>query len=219
MNSEKHKLVTTISECMKLQASFNSVVNPDWIKAGYNWRRAMWVESAELVDMMGYKWWKNVNVSDWDRKQMLLEVVDIFHFLLSELMIERKTADEVYNTYIWATRHTYAATKERKIAQVEEFIVNCLDKQTILAPFFQVVVALDLSLQDVLKYYLGKNCLNKFRQDNGYKTGSYIKQWSFNDSVVEDNKVLEFIIESSDITSYDTIYNELNAIYNNMKGE
>lgn len=176
----------------------------------------MWVESAELVDMMGYKWWKNVDVADWDKKQMLLEVVDIFHFLLSDVMIERRTAEDLYNSYVWATRHTYASTKEKKIKQVEEFIMNCLDNQTIMASFFQVVVALEIDLEVMLKYYLGKNALNKFRQDNGYKSGTYVKMWNFNGDAVEDNKVLEHIIESSSITNFDTIYNELSALYKGM---
>ena len=210
---EKQKAVKLIQDCLALQNTFNSVVNPDWKKANYNWRRAMWVEAGELVDMMGYKWWKDVDIKDWDKKQMLLEVVDIFHFLLSEVMIHRKSADEIYNSYIWATRHTYTPDKETKIRQVEEFIVSCLDGQTIMASFFQVVYALDIKLEDMLKYYLGKNSLNKFRQDNGYKTGTYRKQWMFNGNLVEDNKVLEHIIESSSVTNFDTIYNELKALY------
>ena len=213
---EKQQAIKLINECLKLQDSFNSIVNSDWRTAGYNWRRAMWVESAELVDMMGYKWWKNIHHTDWDKKQILLEVVDIFHFLLSEVLIDRKTAEEIYNAYIWATHHSYAPTKERKIRQVEEFVMSCLDMQTVMSPFFQVVCVLDIPLEDVLKYYLGKNCLNKFRQDNGYKDGTYQKQWLFNGQLVEDNKVLEHIIESSSVTNSETIYNELKTIYGQM---
>ena len=33
--------------------------------------------------------------------------------------------------------------------------------------------------------YITKNCLNKFRQDNGYKAGTYIKMWNN----VEDNVI------------------------------
>ena len=216
---EKNQAIKLIGECMTLQNTFNSIVNTDWQSAGYNWRRAMWVESAELVDMMGYKWWKNIHVENWDKKQILLEVVDIFHFILSEVIIERKTSEEIYNAYVWATHHSYAPTKERKIQQVEEFVMSCLDMQTIVSSFFQVMCVLDIQLEDVLKYYLGKNCLNKFRQDNGYKNGTYQKQWMFNGELVEDNKVLENIIESSSVTNFQTIYNELNTIYTQMKGE
>ena len=71
------KIVAAFNECLALQNTFNSVVNPEWRKAGYNWRRAMWIETAELIDHLGYKWWKNID-AQWDHKQALLEVVDIF---------------------------------------------------------------------------------------------------------------------------------------------
>ena len=88
MNKETLKLV---DDCMKMQHQFNVVVNPDWKKANYAWRRAMWIESAELLDHIGYKWWKNVGAEP-DAKQVLLEVVDIFHFMLSECLLDNKTS-------------------------------------------------------------------------------------------------------------------------------
>lgn len=208
----EQKIIEAFNECIQLQDTFNQVVNPEWRKAGYNWRRAMWVEAAELVDHMGYKWWKNIN-SEYSHKQALLEVVDIFHFLLSDVAIDRKTGTDLYNAYQWATHHFYAPTKELKIKNVEEFVVMCLDKQTIVTPFFQMMLSLDITAEELIKYYLGKNALNKFRQDNGYKTGEYRKQWNFNGQQVEDNVVLEHIIESSSVTNFNTIYNELKTLY------
>ena len=223
MSENREKMVALIGDTLKLQHSFNAVVNKDWIKAGYNWRRAMWIEAAELVDMLGYKWWKDLHRTDWDQKQCLLEVVDIYHFLLSECMIDRKSAADIYNSYVWATRHTYAKTKELKIKTIEEFVANCLDKQTIVTSFFQVVVALDIPLESLLKYYLGKNALNKFRQDNGYKAGTYQKIWCYNNTNAEDNKVLENILDANETASFDEIYNLLSAAYSTsvdtMKGE
>jgi dimeric dUTPase (all-alpha-NTP-PPase superfamily) len=207
--------VNVFNECLTLQNATNTLVNPDWRKAGYRWRRAMWVESAELLDLVGYKWWKDID-SKPDTKQILLEVVDIFHFLLSEHLLYGKKADDLYHAYKWAKSHTYAPTKEHKIRQIEEFVVSCLDNGVISTTFFQVVVALDIDIESLTKYYLGKNALNKFRQDNGYKNGTYQKQWMFNGELVEDNKVLETIIESSSVTNFQTIYTELKTIYDQM---
>jgi hypothetical protein len=38
----------------------------------------------------------------------------------------------------------------------------------------------------------------------------------FNGELVEDNKVLETIIESSSVTNFQTIYTELKTIYDQM---
>ena len=210
MNDQK--IVTLFNECLSLQDTFNKVVNPDWRKAGYNWRRAMWIEAAELIDHIGYKWWKNIDAK-WDQKQVLLEVVDIFHFLLSDVMIDRRNGTDLLHAYKWATHHSFAPTKEKKIKQVEEFVAACLDNDPVMTSFFQVMISLDITVDQLTKYYLGKNALNKFRQDNGYKEGTYKKQWMLDGNLVEDNVVLEFILESSEATGFDVIYNELGSIY------
>jgi len=212
----QQQTIKAFNECIQLQNTFNLQVNPEWKNAGYKWRRAMVVESAELLDLLGYKWWKNVGAKV-DKKQVLLEVVDIFHFMLSEMILDGRSGIDLYNTYIWATKHTSTTTKEKQLRQVEEFMVTCLDEQSLLAPFFQLVVASEVSVDDLTHYYLGKNALNKFRQDNGYKDGTYQKMWMFEGNLIEDNKMLEIIIEGSGVVSFDVIYNDLKVVYDSMK--
>lgn len=209
------ELIGAFHDCIKLQSSFNAVVNPQWKKAGYAWRRAMWIEAGELADHMGYKWWKNVNAEP-DQKQLLLEVVDIFHFLLSEIIIDGRNAENLHNSYKWAASHVYAPNKEAKLKQIEEFVAACLDSSSVEASFFQMMVAVNVSVEDLVKFYLGKNALNKFRQDNGYKEGLYRKQWMLNGESVEDNKVLEHVLATGSAVTFDSIYNDLEAIYDSF---
>lgn len=208
------QIINGIIECMNLQSRTNSLVNPDWKKANYNWRRAMWIEAAELTDLVGYKWWKDLT-KEPNQKQILLEVVDIFHFLLSDILLNnRYSANDVYNSLKWAKTHHYAPTREDKIRQIEEFVAVCLDGHGLLHPsFFQLMHAVDVRIEDLLKYYLGKNALNKFRQDNGYKDGSYRKQWNFLGNQVEDNVVLEHIMENGAVLKFDAIYDQLKTLY------
>jgi hypothetical protein len=59
---------------------------------------------------------------------------------------------------------------------------------------------------------VGKNVLNFFRQDNGYKQGSYSKDWNGQ----EDNEVLVTILNSSDAAAQDfrdQVYAQLSARY------
>jgi hypothetical protein len=59
----------------------------------------------------------------------------------------------------------------------------------------------------IFKAYIAKNVLNKFRQDNGYKTGEYIKIWNGQ----EDNVyVMKFLNEFSGREGlFDFLYSKL----------
>ena len=44
--------------------------------------------------------------------------------------------------------------------------------------FHDLMVAADMSFDELYVGYIGKNVLNFFRQDHGYKDGTYIKVWN-----------------------------------------
>jgi hypothetical protein len=52
---------------------------------------------------------------------------------------------------------------------------------------------------------VGKNILNQFRQDHGYKEGSYVKIWNGQ----EDNVVMQNILDSDDNLSPKRLYEKL----------
>jgi len=68
---------------LKLQDEMNSIVNPDWRNAGYNWPRAIMVEAVEAIEHAAWKWWKH-QVPNMPQVQM--EMIDIWHFALSLMM-------------------------------------------------------------------------------------------------------------------------------------
>ena len=73
----------------------------------------------------------------------------------------------------------------------------------------------ELSFESLYQHYVGKNVLNLFRQDNGYKDGSYKKLWQGR----EDNEHLMDIINSSDCTAEDfadQVYQSLSARYREL---
>jgi hypothetical protein len=51
-----------------------------------------------------------------------------------------------------------------------------------------------MDLDELFRQYVGKNTLNFFRQDHGYKEGSYIKEWHGE----EDNEVLAQLVNTLD---------------------
>ena len=82
----------------------------------------------------------------------------------------------------------------------------------LLTDFFRVAIKCGVSLDILFAKYIGKNVLNKFRQNNGYKEGSYRKIWGD----LEDNEVLIEVL-SKGAVSANEIYEQLQKIYDATK--
>lgn len=200
-----------VAKSFELQDKLNSVVNPNWKKAGYPWYRAAWIEAAELMDHFNYKWWKNVD-KEIDKEQALLELVDIYHFLVSD-MLQRNISPHAVTTTYNKVSHLKPKDKEEILLEIEAFVTNCAETQMILpVDFTRMVVMCGFTLENVLKWYIAKNCLNIFRQENGYKEGKYIKVW--NDK--EDNVVLADLVATCETVDYDQLHQQLTEAYSKV---
>lgn len=62
-----------------------------------NYCRAMSQEIAELTDSIPWKWW--AKYQKFDLQNARVEVVDLFHFLISVAEILGMSADDVFNYY------------------------------------------------------------------------------------------------------------------------
>jgi hypothetical protein len=99
-------------------------------------------------------------------------------------------------------------------------IGNSLEKQEetnisfekLVKQFFYISYEeLNIDLPLVYRLYMGKSILNEFRQKNGYKEGSYIKEWKYADTHKEDNVIMFELIFSG--TSLDSLYSGLEEAY------
>ena len=63
-----------------------------------NYSRAMTQELAELVDSVPWKWW--AKYQKFDEQNARVEVVDLFHFLISMAQVLGMSADDVFAAYI-----------------------------------------------------------------------------------------------------------------------
>ena len=63
-----------------------------------NYCRAMSQEIAELTDSVPWKWW--AKYQKFDEQNAKVEVVDLFHFLVSLAQTLGMTADDVYQAYL-----------------------------------------------------------------------------------------------------------------------
>jgi len=63
-----------------------------------NYCRAMSQEIAELTDSVPWKWW--AKYQKLDEQNARVEVVDLFHFLISLAQVLGMSADDVFNAYV-----------------------------------------------------------------------------------------------------------------------
>ena len=193
---------------LDLQYAINSKVNSDWVNQNFSWYRAIWVESAELLDHYGWKWWKKQTP---DAEQVKLELVDIWHFGLSILLLESKGRKKIASDL--ANQLSSVKTSGDFRSDLEAFTFNTLKEKSFdIKGFVALMNGIDLTFEDLYVSYIGKNVLNFFRQDNGYQNGTYKKLWSGK----EDNEHLVELVEYLDTNSNsfkDNLYNALESRY------
>jgi dimeric dUTPase (all-alpha-NTP-PPase superfamily) len=63
-----------------------------------NYTRAMQQEMAELVDSVPWKWW--AKYQKFDEQNARVEVVDLFHFLISLAQTLGMSAEDVFQAYV-----------------------------------------------------------------------------------------------------------------------
>ncbi|MCD5385347.1 dUTP diphosphatase [Candidatus Gracilibacteria bacterium] len=220
-----------IIEMFKLQDTLNKKTSGDNWKLGVtnkgkiiNWRRCIYMELAEAIDSVSWKHWKNID-GGIDYENFKVELIDIWHFLMSELL-RFYSIDELV---ILVTKYSKIKSniklpinwKKENNTQIDDILepyenlmalslLKIDDKdylESLIESFFICLDSAGISFDGLYKLYIGKNVLNKFRQDHGYKEGVYIKIWNGE----EDNVVMQKIIENT--LGFDEIYTELEEVY------
>lgn len=179
-----------IATMLALQDRVNTQVHPEWRGQGNPWYRAIWVECAELLDHYGWKWWKKQQP---DRDQVVLELIDIWHFGLSILLSEDKDYENIASRIAEELKPLNPQRDFRLV--LEAFALETLKTRKFdLGGFASLMQGVELGFDELYRIYVGKNVLNFFRQDHGYKDGSYVKVWHNR----EDNEHLAEVIASLD---------------------
>ena len=156
-----------------LQDRYNRQVHPEWRTRGYAYYRAVWIECAELLDHYGWKWWKHQRAN---LDQVRLEVVDIWHFGLSDLLRAGRVDDALAVRMV--ARSAPGGDGGDVRGAVETLALATLrDRAFDVEAFVDVMNALPMSLGELHDAYIGKNVLNAFRQAHGYRDGTYVKNW------------------------------------------
>ncbi|HHC11172.1 MAG TPA: dUTPase [Campylobacterales bacterium] len=189
-----------------------------------NWRRCIYLESAELVESYPWKHWKNIDASA-DYENVKIEIVDIWHFVMSEALRIYKienlgSIDDIASMITHLPEFNHFSQDDKgeildnyaQIELVEDMIKTLFcqnDIDALIISFLTMSSKLNLKLSELYQLYIGKNILNKFRQDYGYKEGTYIKVWNG----LEDNLVMQNILNENIDISPDNLYRKLQESY------
>lgn len=207
---------------LSLQAGMNARVDPDWIAARYPYLLAVVIEAAEAIEHHGWKWWKQQHK---DLPQLQMELIDIWHFILSELLLNnggdeaasrqeltRLLAKSLDQEIIEFDGQQFELKQLDLVRKLELLIGLAAVHRIELAVFSAIMVDCEIGWTELYCQYVGKNVLNFFRQDHGYKEGSYQKIWQGR----EDNEYLVDILAALDPaapTFKDNVYSELARYY------
>lgn len=63
-----------------------------------NYSRAMQQEIAELIDSTPWKWW--AKYQEFDQQNARVEIVDLFHFIISAAQVMGMSAEDVFEAYM-----------------------------------------------------------------------------------------------------------------------
>ena len=208
----KELMVKQIAVMLEMQHAMNTKVHEKWFDQNYEWYRAIWIECAEMLEHHGWKWWKHQTP---DVEQVKMELVDIFHFGLSSRIDGELSFDEIAEELAGEMLEPVVKDDFKQTLEV-------LAGQAVMyqhfdgASFAGCMEQIEMPFEELFKSYVGKNTLNFFRQDNGYKDGTYIKEWDG----LEDNEVLVEILEKLDPTHEEfknQVYKSLADRYSTLK--
>ena len=195
---------------LALQDKINSTVHPEWRTQSFKWTRAIMVEGVEALEHYGWKWWKK---QEPDLAQVRIELVDIWHFIMSHKMIDSVGSDKVLAAYLaelMSAGPLEFMVKSDPRINMEMLIGRAATGEIHMHAFLALLEQFQMSFDDLYRLYVAKNVLNMFRQDHGYKQGTYVKTWLGE----EDNVVLDNLLKLRPDATPEMLETRLTYLYN-----
>ena len=82
----------------RIGVTTNDMDDEEKTKWVLNYSRAMQQELAELIDSVPWKWW--AKYQKFDQQNARVEVVDLFHFLISLAQVLGMSAEDIRDAYV-----------------------------------------------------------------------------------------------------------------------
>lgn len=201
LNLNKRDKMYTLEQCLEQQKKVDASITHEGTYMPWLAGIGEVIEMCEHLSLIS-TWKKQPGA---DMKQAFMELVDVFAFAMSA---EKFIDDDTCNINIIHTGSDYNI--EKGINYLIFHIVNGEFDQVLRSVYRMCVYLFDRPITDIYHYYMGKQTLTRFRQDNGYKNGTYIKMWG----KLEDNEYLTVALENG--VKIDDLYDCLREIYTRM---
>ena len=220
-----------ILQMLELQQQLNDATNGlGWEKGmtkngkPIDWKRCTYLECAELIESYPWKHWKNIDARP-DYANIQIEAVDIWHFIMSQ-GLEDYTRGQLGSIETLANNINSLSNFDTFSGELKEHFKDYYEQisvveglmrilfcggstEKLMEAFIDVAMQSGLNLDTLYTLYVGKNILNQFRQDHGYKEGTYIKIWNGK----EDNVTMQSILEKHENVTPDALYKALEEAY------
>jgi len=202
--------ISKIARMVNKQNELNLKTNGDVWLSGFttagkhiDWDLCIQQETAEFIDSFPWKHWKGIDVKA-DINNAFIELTDIAHFVFSKALKETDgdvpaaTNKVLKGLKVVAFDVYHDKTQGDVIACAKDLIIAAASGKSALKTIKEFIYLMDtmnllygFNIDKLYTLYMGKNLLNKFRQDNGYSEGEYIKDWDGE----EDNVYLTMLLE------------------------
>lgn len=201
---ELKKLEAAFLQVCKNQDEVNEHITKGWKHVEREWFRAIWTECGEAMGYLTWPWWKNISdrkfATEQERLDFYVELCDILHFGVSEMLARNPSITSTPSVAAKLAEHASFVLDRpghTLVEEVEKVATEALVHYRFdTVSFFRACQLSGLGVVGVLAYYVGKNVLNHFRQENGYKERKYRKNWGTAAKPEEDNVHLAAIVEN-----------------------
>jgi len=170
-----------LKEMLDLQEKLEvHIAGEDWRNANHDYALCIHMECAEVIDKYGWKHWKNLPDRAQNADAIAMELVDVWHFVMAFMLTFDDFSAEFMHSQLLAAESEYENEPEKTMVQYCIGMGYSMFAMTQF-PYGNFVGAMDkigMSFDMLYILYVSKNILNLFRQDHGYKDGTYHKYWS-----------------------------------------
>lgn len=217
------------------QAGLNYILDPN-----IDQESAIIEEIGEALVSGGYKWWKGNKV---DRENFITELVDVWHFLMSKIIIDTARRDpnitdlKAQNSIVNHIAMGFAGShyqhflpldmgqinpepsaNDYRVARsyLKRFLGRVLSNEeprVILLAFVEALAGTGVSFTEFYNRYVAKNALNTLRDTYGYKVGEYNKQWKWTNEDGTEEVLEDNYYVNKLLASKPTLPTEFTTIY------
>lgn len=173
------------TKMLELQATANDEVNSAWLTMGHLWFRSALAGDVQRMETHGWKWWRD---GRRETRQISAEIVDIWQFILSHVLIEangdfaeaaeRLVKDAPAALTITVGIRGFDLTEMNSVRKLDLLIGMSLLGETSVAMFASILDDCEMTWNALFRRYTSRYVLNAFRRDSGSHFGTYRTFWA-----------------------------------------